>query len=150
MLVLGAIYDKIEPPHEKTNKMTCAASEGSDQHGHPPSLMSDFAVRMKKPWVLSYPLSAQRRLWSDWADAQADLSPRWAQWSFCWFCHAAAQMSRSQYFYHLERNEIRHCRKQLAPHQPVEFLYLDFGVQFSAKQGGQKVQLSAKHGGPRN
>ena len=29
---------------------------------------------MKKPWVLSYPLSAQQRVWSDWADAQADLS----------------------------------------------------------------------------
>ena len=27
-----------------------------------------FAVRMKKAWVLSYPLSAQRRLWSDWGD----------------------------------------------------------------------------------
>ena len=25
-----------------------------------------FSVRMKKPWVLSYPLSAQRRLWSAW------------------------------------------------------------------------------------
>ena len=37
-----------------------------------------FAVRVEKPWVLSYPLSAQRRLWSDWADAQADLSLRWA------------------------------------------------------------------------
>ena len=33
-----------------------------------------IAVRMKKAWVLSYPLSTQRRLWSDWADAQADLS----------------------------------------------------------------------------
>ena len=40
----------------------------------PPSLIRAFTVRMKKPWVLSYPLSAQRRLWSDWADAQADLS----------------------------------------------------------------------------
>ena len=30
---------------------------------------SVFAVRMKKPWVLSYQLSAQRRLWSDWTDA---------------------------------------------------------------------------------
>ena len=28
---------------------------------------SVFAVRMKKARVLSYPLSAQRRLWSDWA-----------------------------------------------------------------------------------
>ena len=40
---------------------------------------------MKKPWVLSYPLSAQRRLWSDWADAQADLSLRWAHTHFAGF-----------------------------------------------------------------
>ena len=33
---------------------------------------------MKKARVLSYTLSAKRRLWSDWADAQADLSLRWA------------------------------------------------------------------------
>ena len=56
----------------------CAPSEDSDQSGHPPSLIRVFAVCMKKAWVLSYPLSAQRRLWSDWADAQADLSLRWA------------------------------------------------------------------------
>ena len=46
---------------------------------------SVFAVRMKKAWVLSYPLSAQRRLWSDWADAQADLSLRWAHSHFVRF-----------------------------------------------------------------
>ena len=56
----------------------CAPSEDSDQPGHPPSLIRVFAVRMKKAWVLSCPLSAKRRLWSDWADAQADLSLRWA------------------------------------------------------------------------
>ena len=32
---------------------------------------------MKKAWTLSYPFSAQRRLWSDWVGAHADLSPRW-------------------------------------------------------------------------
>ena len=53
---------------------------------------SVFAVRMKKAWVLTYLLSAQRRLWSDWADAQADLSLRWAHMQFCWFCHEAAKM----------------------------------------------------------
>ena len=37
-------------------------SEDSNQPGHPPSLIRVFAVRMKKAWVLSYPLSAQRRL----------------------------------------------------------------------------------------
>ena len=39
---------------------------------------SVFAIRMKKAWIPNYPLSAQRRLWSDWADAQADLSLHWA------------------------------------------------------------------------
>ena len=34
----------------------------SDQPGHLPSLFRGFVVRMKKAWVLSYPLSAQRRL----------------------------------------------------------------------------------------
>ena len=73
----------------------CAPSEDSDQPGHPPSLIRVFAVRMKKAWALSYPLSAQRRLWSDWADtqpdwsdwvdAQPDLSLRWAHIHFVGF-----------------------------------------------------------------
>ena len=29
---------------------------------------------------------------SDWVDAKADPSLRWAHRSFCWFCHEAAQM----------------------------------------------------------
>ena len=33
----------------------------------PPSLIRVFTVRMKKAWVLIYPLSAHQRLWSDWA-----------------------------------------------------------------------------------
>ena len=69
----------IEPPHDKTNNMACAPSEDPDQPGHPPSLIRVFAVRMKKAWVLSYPLSTQQRLWSDWADAQTDLSLHCAQ-----------------------------------------------------------------------
>ena len=43
----------------------CAPCEDSDQLGHPPSLIRVFAVRMKKAKVLRYPLSAKRRLWSD-------------------------------------------------------------------------------------
>ena len=39
-----------EPTRDKTNKMACAASEDSDQPGHPPSLIRVFAVRMKKAW----------------------------------------------------------------------------------------------------
>ena len=77
---LGYSY---EPRHDKTNKVECAPSEDSDQPGHSPSLIRVFAVRMKKPWVLTYPLCTQRRLWS----AQAHLSLRWAHMLFCWFCH---------------------------------------------------------------
>ena len=49
------------------------ASAQSDQR-HPPRLIRVFAVRMKKAWVLSYPLSAQRRLLSDFTDVHDDLS----------------------------------------------------------------------------
>ena len=63
----------------------CVPSEDSDQPGHPPSLIRVFAVRMKKAWVLSYSLSAQWRLWSDWVDAKADLSLRWVHTLFVCF-----------------------------------------------------------------
>ena len=48
-----------EPPHAKTNKMTCAPSEDAEQPRHPPSLIRVFAVRMKKHWAINYLLSAQ-------------------------------------------------------------------------------------------
>ena len=64
--------------------MACAPSENSDQPGHMHSLIIVFAVRMKKAWALSYPLSTQLRLLSGWADAQADLCLRWAHMPFCW------------------------------------------------------------------
>ena len=38
----------------------CAPSEDSDQSGHPPSLSRVFALRLKKAWVLSYPLNASK------------------------------------------------------------------------------------------
>ena len=63
----------------------CAPSENSDQPGNPPSLTRVFAVHIKNPWVLSDPLSAQQRLWSDWVDAQDDRSLRWAHTHFVGF-----------------------------------------------------------------
>ena len=61
----------------------------------PPSLIRVFTVRTKKHWVLSYPLSAQRSLWSDWASLGG--CPGWSEsllgaQPFCWFCHVVAQM----------------------------------------------------------
>ena len=75
----------------QNQQMTCAPSEDSDQPGHPPvwsdsSLCAQLAV--KGPMFLH----ADSEDWLDWADAQAHLSLRWAHRSFCWFCHAAAQL----------------------------------------------------------
>ena len=82
-----------EPPRDKTNKMACAPSEDSNQPGHPPSLIRVFAA-------LGPELSScgQRRLWSDWADAHADLSLCWAQMPLCWFCHDAAHFMVNVFF----------------------------------------------------
>ena len=71
------IVSIIEPPHDKTNKMACAPSEDSDQTGH-----QSLHCPHEESCVLSYPLSAQRRLLSDWADGQADLSLRGAHSHF--------------------------------------------------------------------
>ena len=78
--------------------MTCAPSIDSDQPGHLPGLIRVFAVRMKKHWVLSYPLSTHWRFWLDRVDAQADLCLRWVPWSFCLFCHVVAQMLSLQQY----------------------------------------------------
>ena len=72
----------------------CAPSEDSDQPGHLSSLIRVFAIRMKT-WVLSYPLSAQRRLWSDWADPQADLSLHWVHSHFVGFVMLRLLYSKS-------------------------------------------------------
>ena len=82
-----------------------APSEDSDQPGHPPSLIRVFAVHMKNAWVLSYPLSAWWRLWSDWADAQADLSLRWAHSHFVGFI-----MSQLIYY-----SQLRHAASSYGP-----------------------------------
>ena len=86
---------KNEPRYEKNQQNEYAPSEDSDQPGHPPGLISVFTVRMKKPWGLSYPLSAQRRLWSDWADAQADLSLCWWHTHFVGFVMSRLKCKKS-------------------------------------------------------
>ena len=80
-----------EPLHDKTNKMMCAPSEDSDP-GHLPSLIRVFPVRMKEYWAFNYLLCTHWRLWSDWVDAQSDLSLRWAHMSFCCFCRTVARV----------------------------------------------------------
>ena len=104
------------PLHDKTNKMICAPSEDSDQPWHLPSLIRVFAVIMKKSWVLSYLLSAQRRLWSDWADGRADPSSL-ALMSFCWLCPAAAQCI----VYFLSHNKAKPTKWHVCPTKTSDF-----------------------------
>ena len=105
-----------EPPHDKTNKMACVPKEDSDQPGHLPSLIRVFTVCMKEAWVLSYPLSAQWRLWSDWADAQADLSLHWVHTHFVAFV-----MRRLIFFCLLSR-----CLKSEGEFEKVQAKALEF------------------------
>ena len=78
------------PPHDKTNKMACAASEDSDQPGHQPSL-----IRVRSALNLA---KDPRFLHADTEDSdQTGRMPRLIRvfaWrtSFCWFCHEAAEM----------------------------------------------------------
>ena len=107
---LGALQLwSFEPPHDKTNKMVCAPSEDWDQPGHPPSLIRVFAVCIKKVWVLSYSLSTQRRLWTDWADVQADLSLRWAHSHFVGFFYETAHILFPQVVYMIRDDILPHA-----------------------------------------
>ena len=81
---------QFEPAHDKTYKTACAPSEDSDQPGNPPSLIRVLAVHSVGSLGPKLSSCGYRRLWSDWADAQADLSLRWAHIPFCRFCHALA------------------------------------------------------------
>ena len=83
MVVLN--FSIFEPQNGKTNKMTCAPSEDSDQPGHPPSLISVFTVRSVGSEGPKLSSCGQRRLCPDWADAKADLSLRCAHSHFVGF-----------------------------------------------------------------
>ena len=82
--------------HCTTKQTKWPLRQMKDQPWHSPSLIRVFAVRMKTLWTRSYPLNAQRRFWSDRADAQADLILCWAL-SFCLFCHAVCSFQLLYY-----------------------------------------------------
>ena len=69
-----------------------APNEDSDQPARPRSLIRVFVGRMKKLCTLGYPKCAQRRFWSDCANAQADLNLRWAHMSDGTFSDVVARI----------------------------------------------------------
>ena len=76
-----------ETPHDKTNKMTCASIEDSDQPGHPPSLISLGCVLNGKLRTQDFYMRTAKTL------TKADLCLCLAHRSFCWFCHEAAHLT---------------------------------------------------------
>ena len=91
-LVYHWLWIMIEQQHDKMNKMTCAPSADSDQPRQPPSLISLCCALNGKLRTWDFSSCRQRSIWSDWADAQADLCLCWAHRSFCLFCSVAAQL----------------------------------------------------------
>ena len=73
-----------EPRHDKTNKMAVRPAKNQISLGIRP-VWSVFAVRMKKAWVLSYPLSG----WPGWSESSLGAH------TFCWFYHVAAHFTLS-------------------------------------------------------
>ena len=81
-----------EPPDDKTNKMNVHPAKTQISQGIRP-VWSESSLCAQ--WVAMDPSflqadskdSDQTR-----ADAQADLSLRWAHMPFCWFCHEVAHI----------------------------------------------------------
>ena len=72
-----------EPPHDKTNKVTCAPSELRSSWASAQSDQSSLCAQ----WVAKNPSFLQ-------VDSETDQTgqmPR-AHISVCWFCHEAAQL----------------------------------------------------------
>ena len=85
-------YSTSELVHDKASKMASAPSEDSDSLVIRP-VWSESSL---SAWRNLGPLAshwAHSEDWSAWADAQADLSLRWAHQPLCRFCHALAQLS---------------------------------------------------------
>ena len=80
-----------EPPYHRTNKITV----------HPAKTQISLSIcpvwsesSLCAEWVAKDPsfLHGDSEDWSDWADAEADLSLRWAHMPICWFCHEATHI----------------------------------------------------------
>ena len=86
MIILGSFFS-FKPAHNKTYNKICVTREDSDQPVHPRSM----------PRVLVYPsldgTPDHRRLGSDCADTQAELSFSWSIRSYCRFYRALTYFS---------------------------------------------------------
>ena len=85
-----------------------------------------FRISIIFSWV------RQQRLWSDWANGQADPSLCWAHMSFCWFCCNTSQILFSERRY----GECRGCFPS------VVSTYLWFFLESDSKDSDQTGQMA--------
>ena len=78
--------------HNKTYNKSCVTSKDSDQSVQPPNMARVLLYPSLGSLEATEDTCDQRRLWLDWANAQADLSLHWSQKSYCRFCHALAHI----------------------------------------------------------
>ena len=79
-------------PDDKTNNMTVRPAKTQISLGiHP--IWSESLLSAWRYIASSATHWAHCEDWPDWADAQADLSLRWAHRPYCLFCHEAAHLS---------------------------------------------------------
>ena len=74
-----------EPPHVKTNEMSVHPAKTQISLGIRQTDQSALSAWRKLGSVATHWAQCQQRLWSDWADAQVDLSIRWAHSHFVGF-----------------------------------------------------------------
>ena len=82
----------MEPWRQKAYIQTCAHSEDSDQPAHSRSLIRIFTGRILDSQGCEDSSCGQRRLWSDRAEAQSDLSFRWVHKTRGTFFHVTDQL----------------------------------------------------------
>ena len=87
---------KYEPQHDKTNKMSVRPTKTQISLGICPVWSESSLSAWRKLGTLATHW-AHSEDWSDWANAQADLSLCWAHTYFCWFCHVVAHMQVAAY-----------------------------------------------------
>ena len=73
----------LEPAHDKKYNKSCVTSEDSDQPVHPPRMARALVYPSSDNLQAVEGTCDLRRLWSDCADTQADLSLRWSHKSYC-------------------------------------------------------------------
>ena len=95
------VMQQNEPEREKTDFLTGSSNVDLDQPTHPRSLIRVFVVRMKN-CILGYPKCTQWRFLTDSANAQTDLSIRWAHMSEGKFSNVTSDITKTRLFKYIE------------------------------------------------